>query len=203
MAEHHVGASNSPHGRGSAVALASASISGATTSSTAGTRWLPARGHGRSRAAGVGPRIPTGSCSTSSSRSWSSAAATVASPTTPARRPPCAAAVTSGSAWAWPTGCGARCLAPTTGCSGWNWSTWRSTAASPRRPAATRPPGPASWTAASRASSACRAAGRRAGGRRPRGRRDRALDGVRAPRRPLAVRDPPLPAPAPARPAGP
>src|SRR6266545_4296258 len=48
-----------------------------------------------------------------------------------------------------------------------------------------------------------RSAGRRAGGRGPRGRRDRTMDGVRAPRRPLAVRGPRLPAPAPARPAGP
>jgi hypothetical protein len=38
--------------------------------------------------AATGPASLTGSCSTSSSRCWSSAAATAASPTTPARRPP-------------------------------------------------------------------------------------------------------------------
>jgi transposase len=42
-------------------------------------------------------------------------------------------------------------LAPTTGCSGWSWSTWPSTGASPRRRAAGRLPGPARWTVASRA----------------------------------------------------
>ena len=40
---------------------------------------------------------PTGSCSTSSSRCWCSAAATAASPTTPARPLPCGAAGMSGS----------------------------------------------------------------------------------------------------------
>ena len=44
-----------------------------------------------------------------------------------------------------------RCLAPTSSCSGWSWSTWRWTAASPRRPAAARQPGRARWIAASRA----------------------------------------------------
>ena len=37
---------------------------------------------------------------------------------------------------------------------GWSWRTWRWTAAPPRPPAAARPPDPAQWTAASRASSA-------------------------------------------------
>ena len=39
---------------------------------------------------------------------------------------------------------------------GWSWSTWRSTAASPRHPAAARPPGSARWIVASRGSSAPR-----------------------------------------------
>jgi hypothetical protein len=43
------------------------------------------------------PTSPTGLSSTSSSNSWCLAAATAASPTRPARRPPCAAAATSGS----------------------------------------------------------------------------------------------------------
>jgi hypothetical protein len=42
---------------------------------------------------------PTGWCSTSSSRFWCLAAATATSPTPHARRPPCAAAATSGSPW--------------------------------------------------------------------------------------------------------
>jgi hypothetical protein len=75
----------------------------------------------------------TGSSSTSSSRSSSLAVATAASPTRPARRPPCVAAATSGSPLALPNGSGWRCLAPTSGCSAWNWSTWPWTGASPRR----------------------------------------------------------------------
>jgi hypothetical protein len=53
-----------------------------------------------------------------------------------------------------PNGSGWRCLAPTSGCSAWSWSTWRWTDASPRRPAAARLPGPARWTVASKASNA-------------------------------------------------
>jgi transposase len=84
------------------------------------------------------------------------AAATAGSPITPARRPRCAAAVTSGSSSALSTGSDVRYLTPTIGCSGWNWTTWRWTAASPRHPAAARPPGPARSTAASRGLSAPR-----------------------------------------------
>jgi hypothetical protein len=68
---------------------------------------------------------PTASCSTSSSRSWCSAAATGASRTPPARRPPCAAAATSGSPSAWPSRYACWCWPPMTGCSAWRWSTWR------------------------------------------------------------------------------
>ena len=39
---------------------------------------------------------------------------------------------------------------PTSGCSAWNWSTWPWTGASPKRPAAARPPAPARWTIASK-----------------------------------------------------
>ena len=63
---------------------------------------------------------------------------------------PCAAAGMRGSPWGLPNGSGWRCLAPTSGCSGWSWSTWRWTGAPPRRPAAARSPGPARWAVASR-----------------------------------------------------
>jgi hypothetical protein len=46
-----------------------------------------------------------------------------ASPTTPARRPPCAAAGTSGSAPGWPKDSAWRCWPPMTSCSAWTWST--------------------------------------------------------------------------------
>ena len=49
-----------------------------------------------------------------------------------------------------PNGSGWRCLAPMTGCSGWNWSTWWWMGASPRRPAAARPPAQARWTVTSK-----------------------------------------------------
>jgi hypothetical protein len=100
------------------------------------------------------PASLIGSSSTSSSRSWCSAAGIAASPTTPARRPPCAAAGTSGTAPGWPNDSAWRCWLPMTSCSAWNWSSWRWTAAPPRHPAAARPPGPAQWTAANKASSA-------------------------------------------------
>ena len=51
------------------------------------------------RSAATGPGSPTGSCSTSSSRSWCSAVATAGSLITPARPRPCAAAGMSGSPW--------------------------------------------------------------------------------------------------------
>jgi hypothetical protein len=60
------------------------------------------------------------------------------SPTPAARRPPCAAAATNGSAPGWPSSCAVRCWPPTTGCSAWSWSIWWWTAASPRRAAAGR-----------------------------------------------------------------
>src|SRR6266508_3279823 len=107
---------------------------------------------------------PTGSCSTSSSSCWCSAAATAASPTTPARRSPCAADGMSGSPPAWPSGSARRCWPPTTECTAWSWSSWRWTGAPPRHPAAARWPGPAPWIDASRASSA-RSPSRRAASR--------------------------------------
>jgi transposase len=51
----------------------------------------------------------------------------------------------------WPSSCASQCSAPTSGYSAWNLSTWRWMGASPRRPAAGRPLGPARSTAASRA----------------------------------------------------
>jgi transposase len=56
----------------------------------------------------------------------------------------------NGSAPASPSNCAVQCLAPTTGCSAWNWSTWPSTAASPRRPVGGRSPGQVRWIVASR-----------------------------------------------------
>jgi hypothetical protein len=101
--------------------------------------------------AATDPASPTASSSTSSSKSWSSAAATAASKTPPARPPPCGAAATSGSRSAWASGCTCWCWPPTTACSVCNWTTWPSTAASPKPPAAARWPGAARWTAANRA----------------------------------------------------
>jgi hypothetical protein len=62
----------------------------------------------------------------------------------------CAAAGTSGSTPAWPSGSAWRCWPPTTACMAYSWSTWPWTGASPRHPAAARPPGQARPTAASR-----------------------------------------------------
>jgi HAD superfamily hydrolase (TIGR01549 family) len=75
------------------------------------------------RWAATGPASPIASSSTSSSRSWCSAAATAGSPTPPAQPPRCAAVATSGSPLAWPSRSAWRCWPPTTGSSAWSWST--------------------------------------------------------------------------------
>jgi hypothetical protein len=98
------------------------------------------------------PGSATGSCSTSSSRRWSSAAATSAWPTTPAQNAPCAAAVTSGSPPAWPTSSTGWLWPPMTALSAWSLTTWPWTTASPRRRAA-RSPAHARSTAARAAAS--------------------------------------------------
>jgi hypothetical protein len=79
------------------------------------------------------PRIPTGSSSTSSFRSWCSAAATAASPTTAARRPRCAAAATNGSPRGSPSSRAWPYWPPTTGCSAWRWSKGSNARWLPRR----------------------------------------------------------------------
>jgi hypothetical protein len=78
------------------------------------------------------PASPTGSSSTSLSRSSSLAAAIAASTTPPAQPPPSDAAATSGSRSAWASGCTCCPFLPTTACSGWRWIPWPSTGASPR-----------------------------------------------------------------------
>lgn len=98
--------------------------------------------------AAIAPGSATGSCSTSSSRRWSSAAATSAWPTTPAQNAPCAAAVKSGSPPAWPTSSTGWLWPPTTASSAWSLTTSPWTAASPRHRAAARSPAQARSTAA-------------------------------------------------------
>ncbi len=117
---------------------------GRRASETPRGRVSPCRGAWR-----PGPGRPGRSHGRSSSRRWSSAAATSAWPITPARSAPCAAAVTSGSPPAWPTSSTGSPWPPTTASSAWSLTTWPWMGASPRRRAAARSPAQARSTAAS------------------------------------------------------